>query len=99
MAQTNSNLSCRQMARLLKKFKINNGDILALRFKSSIASMKSIEEVTDALGKLGINALVVVVESFDDLTVLNETDMAKQGWYRLDSLSKLMKIPKEETKQ
>lgn len=83
------------MAKLLKKFKISNGDILALRFQSPEANRESIDQIVHALEQLGINALVVVVEDFDDLTVLNETEMGKRGWFRLDKFSKVIR-PKEQ---
>ena len=88
-------LSSRQMARPLKKFKINDGDILAVKFKSPNANQTAIEAVIAALDKMGLkDVLVIVVDDFNDLSVLNETEMNKQGWYKLSSLAKFTRIPK-----
>jgi len=95
-----SNLSVRQLARLLKKFRVQNGDILAIKYQSSIADHKIIDKIVMAMEHLKINILVVVVEDFDDFTILNEQEMNKRGWFRFDKLSKVMRFPnKDEKKQ
>jgi hypothetical protein len=100
MEQTNSiNVSVRQMARLLKKLHINNGDILAIKYQSENANKEAIDIITHAFESMGINVLVIVVDDFDDLSVLNETEMAKRGWYHLKNLAKVMKLPESEKEQ
>jgi hypothetical protein len=80
------------MARILKKFHVGNGDILALKHQSENANADAIEVITQALTKMNIMALVVVVADFDDMSVLNETAMNKQGWFHLKQLSKLARL-------
>ncbi len=95
-----NNISCRQLAKLLKKFHINDGDILVLKSKTGLANTQTVEDLANALGKMGLkNALVVVVDSFEDMSVLNETEMNKRGWFRFDSIAKMMKIPRKEAEQ
>jgi hypothetical protein len=91
------NTSVRQIAKLLKKFHVQNGDILALRYKTPTANKEVIDLITEALGRLKIDALVIVVEDFDDLSALNETEMNSQGWYKLKTLAKIMKLPENKT--
>ncbi len=80
------------MARLLKKLHITNGDIVAVKHQSSVGKEETVEGIAAALGRMGVtDALVVVVDDFGDLTVLNETEMRKHGWFRLSSLSKVTK--------
>lgn len=96
--ENSNSLSCRQMARLLKKMKIGNGDILAIRFQSPEANVQTIDLITKGLEQINVSALVIVVNDFDDLTVLNETEMNKRGWYHLSSISRVIKIPEKEAK-
>lgn len=84
------------MARLLKRFSIKSGDILALKHKSENANAEAIDVISKALTHLKVNALIVVVDDFDDMSVLNETEMNRLGWYRFNSLAKLMKLPPKD---
>jgi hypothetical protein len=92
-------LSVRQMAKLLKKFSVHSGDILALKHQSENANSEAIKQIVAALEKTGINAMVVVVKDFDDLKVLNETEMNKRGWFRLEKLSRIRIPVKQEEKE
>jgi hypothetical protein len=85
-------LSVRQMAKLLKKFHVSNGDIIALKHQSENANRAAMDFIATALEGMGIQALVVVVNDFDDLSVLNETEMAHRGWFKLQKFSKSMRI-------
>ena len=77
------------MSRLLKKYNIHSGDILALKHQSENANKDAIEVITEALTRMELNVLVIVVNDFNDLTVLNEVEMGKNGWFRLARFSKI----------
>lgn len=101
MTQTTSNnISCRQMARLLKRFHVTDGDIIAVKYQSSVAKEEVVKGIAAALERMNVNnALVIVVDNFEDLTVLNETEMRKHGWFRLKSISQMAKQAKKEAEQ
>jgi hypothetical protein len=100
MAQTNSiNVSVRQMSRLLKRLGVSNGDVLAIKYKSENANKQAIDIITHAFEKMGINVLVIVVDDFDDLSILNETAMNQRGWFKLKSLAKIMRLPEKDVEQ
>lgn len=84
-------ISVRQIARLLKKYHIENGDILALKTHSQNANVETIDLIAKALERLNLNVLVIVVDDFNELNVLNETEMNKRGWFRLEKI--LRRIP------
>jgi hypothetical protein len=84
------------MSRLLKRLSIKNGDILALKHQSENANQNAIDLIVKALTRLKIDALVIVVDDFDDLSVLNETSMNSMGWYKLKTLAKIMRLPEKE---
>ncbi len=87
------------MARLLKKFGLRDGDILALKHQSEIANEDAIKTITKGLAQMGLSqVLVIVVGDFNDLTVLNETAMNARGWYRLKTLQRVMRPEKTEAK-
>lgn len=84
--------SVRQLSRLLKKYHIEEGDIIALRHQTANANMETIESLTKALDRIGLhNVLVVVVDDFDDMRALNETEMNKRGWFRLEKISRVLR--------
>jgi len=86
--QSNS-ISVRQMAKLLKNFHVGNGDILAVKHGTENANQAAIDQIVKALTEMKVNAMVIVVGDFNDLSVLNELEMGKRGWYRLKSLNRL----------
>jgi hypothetical protein len=86
--QSNS-ISVRQMAKLLKNFHVGNGDILAIKHGTENANQAAIDQIVKALTEMKVNAMVIVVGDFNDLSVLNELEMGKRGWYRLKSLNRL----------
>lgn len=92
-----NNTSIRKMSKILHKLNIKSGDVLALKYQSENANKDAIEAITKGLTHMGVDALVIVVDDFDDLTVLNETAMARQGWFRLASMSKVVKVPERPT--
>ena len=87
------------MSRLLKRLHVGNGDILALKYQSENANVQAIDTITHALESMGLNILVIVVDDFEDLSVLNETAMNQRGWYRFKSLAKVMKLPEKDVEQ
>jgi hypothetical protein len=87
------------MSRILKRLNINSGDILAIKYQSENANRNAIDAITKALTHLGIDVLVIVVNDFNDLSVLNETEMQKRGWFKLKSLAKIMHLPEKEVEQ
>lgn len=92
-------ISVRQMAKILKNFHVRDGDIIALKHQSPLANEKAIDAILHAVEQMKITVLVLVVKEFDDLTVLNETEMNKRGWFRFKSMSRI--VPgafKEEAK-
>ena len=100
MTSNQNGLSVRQMAKLLKRFSVHSGDILALKHQSENANSEAINRIVAAFEKIGINAMVIVVKDFDDLKVLNETEMNKRGWYRLEKLSRIrIPVAKPEEKE
>lgn len=95
--EPNNNISVRQMSKILRKLSIHDGDILALKYQTPTANQDAIEAITHALERMELfNVLVVVVNDFNDLSVLNETEMQKRGWFKLKTLTKMMKLPERE---
>jgi hypothetical protein len=89
-------VSVRQMSRLLKRFALHDGDILAIKYQTENANKIAIDAITKAVSDMGIDILVIVVADFDDLSVLNETAMNARGWYRLKTLQRVMNHGKPE---
>src|SRR4030066_1555379 len=84
-------ISRRQLAKMLTKFRVNNGDVLAIQTGSISAKVEIVKAITEALGRIGRkDVIVVVVDDFSEMKVLNETEMNKQGWYRIKTLRKFI---------
>src|SRR5574341_185551 len=85
------NISRRLLCKHLQKIHINNGDVLAVKATSQAAKIEILRGIADALGRIGKKDIViVVVDNFTDLSVLNEKGMNKHGWFRIPQLAKLI---------
>lgn len=63
---------------------IRNGDIVLLRRGTPLANEVSLKSMGSALARQGYpRCVLAVVDRFDDLTILNETQMNELGWQRI----------------
>lgn len=64
--------------------KIKNGDLVLLKAGTRLATEVNTNGLAEALSKQGFSrSIVAIVDSFDDLTVLDEAEMRKLGWQRV----------------
>lgn len=86
----------REMMKALKKMHIENGDTLMIKQGTNLAKVEYIDELIEAGGKIGLDqVLIIVVDDFDSIALLNENEMAKHGWFRIKTLEKLIHIKPE----
>lgn len=78
------NQSVRELIRrVMRIITVRDGDVLALRAGSPLANMDNVKKLSRAFASTGRrNVIVIVVEDFGDLTVLDEARMNELGWYR-----------------
>lgn len=92
-------LSRRLLTKHIQKLHLQNGDVLAVKAGSAVAKQEILKGIADAMGRLGLKDIIlVVVDRFDDLSVLNQKEMNKHGWYRVPQLQRLIHIPKDGEK-
>jgi hypothetical protein len=83
-------LSVRKASSIFRKLQVKNGNILLVK-RSVISEGDDLDKLRSALGHLGLNALVLVVDDMDDVKSLDEGMMRKLGWIRMDSFIKAIK--------
>lgn len=82
-------LSVRQMARLLKKLPIRDGDIVLVK-QSKFNEKEVMEALRRGVERLDIGGIyVIMVSNFDDIKTLNRQEMANHGWYHISDINKL----------
>ncbi len=82
-------LSRRQLSRLLKRISLKDNDIILVR-RSKFAEDDVMEMLKMGVEQLGFNYIFVIfVEDFDDIKVLNKQDMNARGWYHVDQINKV----------
>lgn len=82
--------SFRKAQQFVRKLRVSQGDVILIKAGSVMANERDIGRLADALGTLKIEAIIAVVDEFDNLTVLNEDDMRKLGWIRTTKLEKII---------
>lgn len=68
----------------IRVHKVNDGDVILLKANTSeIASKQQVHDFANAIRAGGRhNCVLIALDDFDDLRVLNEEDMEKHGWVR-----------------
>ena len=83
--------SFRQINKFATKMHLRDGYVLVLKHGTSVAKTDFIDRLTNAITTAGhLNVIIVVVDSFDDLTVLDQETMNKMGWFRKEQLMKVL---------
>lgn len=86
---TNTYLSVRQMARLLKKISLHEDDILLIR-KDKFGQEELLMQIKRGVEHLNLKrVLAIVVDEFEDIKSLNRQEMNKNGWYHIDQINKV----------
>lgn len=86
----------RDVIKAIKKLRIQAGDTILLRRDAEIAKKEFIDDMVNAFERAGLDhVLIIVVDDFDDLTVLNEKGMAQHGWFRAEILRQIAHIKPE----
>lgn len=88
----NTGFTFKRASALIRKLHISSGDMILLKRGSTLANEMDMSRLADAFGIQGIQAVIAVVENFDDLTVLDEREMNKLGWIRTRRLLPVKKV-------
>ncbi len=77
-------LAREEIRRYVRNITVNNGDILAIKVGSVLAKKENTDALSLGLARAGkTGSVIVVVESFTDLAMLDETEMNRLGWRRM----------------
>jgi hypothetical protein len=84
-------LSGKNVARYLRKLKIQNDSILLIQSRSPLADNENMEALVQGLKVLGLTRVVVgIVEDINDIRVVSEADMNNAGWYHINTLKGML---------
>ena len=76
---------------IIKLIKTTGSDILVIKAKQD-----DVENLADQLDRLEIKILLIGVDDLEAIQHLNETEMAKFGWFRLEKIEKIQGPNKPE---
>lgn len=82
--------SFRQINKIARKLNVQNNDVILVREGSILAREDIIKQIIKVLESAKINAIVMVVDSFDNIARLDEKQMAKANWYRLPAIKNIL---------
>lgn len=82
-------LSSRQMARLLRKLPIHDGDVVLVKH-SKFNEKDVMEGLRRAVETLDIGGIyVIMVDDFEDIKTFNRQEMNSHGWYHISQINRL----------
>lgn len=81
-SQKNS-LTREEARRFVRVAQVLDGDVLAIKHGSRLATRDSIKALSRAFASTKRSrVIIVVVDDFDELSALDEEEMNKNGWFR-----------------
>lgn len=84
-------LSIKSAAKLMRKMRVKDGDVILVKKDTELSSEENMKTLMSSLKVIGFSAtIVVVVDEFDHIKTINETDMNKFGWYRIEALKRFL---------
>lgn len=86
-----------KLGKIAKHIRITDKSILVVQQNSGLTEF-DIHDLQRDVRKMGLDVVVVQARSIDDLVLLPEQEMARRGWFRVETLSKLA-ISKIKTKE
>lgn len=89
-------MNAKEMRQFIRKFRISSDTIILVKQGCALADKMTMNAFENVVKEMGLkNVLIIVVENFDDVTVLNQLDMNRLGWYRLSAVRRLVS-PREK---
>lgn len=66
-----------------RALRVNDGDIILVKRDSHLIAERNLNDLATSLGRTGRGrCILIVVDDFDDLSILTEEEMRKHGWIR-----------------
>ena len=81
-------IGVRRAGKIIRKLRLHNNDVILLKKGTVLATKDNMNALAQAIGESELSGIiVVVVDDFTDLSVLNEANMQEHGWFKFDSAS------------
>lgn len=66
-----------------RALKVDDGDIILVKRGGYLSAERSLNDLAASLGRTGRGrCILILVDGFDDLSVLSEEEMGKHGWIK-----------------
>lgn len=87
-----------KLGKLAHKLRLSSDSMVLLKKGSAIAEPKVITDLVSTIEKTNLsNIILLVVDDFDDIRIMDERQMNAHGWFRIETLRHITKVvPKEE---
>ena len=75
-----------EIEKVISSLKVNNGDVILVRNQSLVH--RNMNKIAEVLGDAGLDkCIMIAVNEFDDLTIVDEEGMKAHGWQRIETES------------
>lgn len=66
-----------------RALRVNDGDVVLIKRNGYLATERNLNDLAASLGRTNRGrCILILVDNFDDLNVLTEEEMEKNGWVR-----------------
>ena len=75
----------RKLAQVIQKLNLENGNVILVKRGTKLAEQGHLNQLGNTIGEMGFTQqiILIVLDDFSDLSILNEAEMNKLGWQRI----------------
>jgi hypothetical protein len=100
IGECDMSISNKDLNKIVRKLRVTNNSVLMVRESSALATKDTISDMAKMFEQIGLkNVVVVVVDEFNHLETVSETEMNKLGWFKIEALRKIVNRKSEEVPQ
>lgn len=83
-----------KLGKMAHKLRLCSDSIILLKRGTEIAQKDVIDSLVDSIQKTNLsNIILIVVEDFDDIRIMDEKQMNVRGWFKLETLQGMIHLP------
>lgn len=83
-----------KLGKMAHKLRLCSDSIILLKRGTEIAQKDTIDSLVDSIQHTNLsNIILIVVEDFDDIRIMDEKQMNVRGWFRLETLQNMVHLP------
>lgn len=82
---------------MVRNFKLKDRSVILIKEGSPLANENTLDDLRNTLSQTALkDIIIIVVDDFEAIKILDEYDMARHGWIKTANIGKIIKREKDD---